>query len=202
MEYPVLTRKTQKVKASRQRKVLQGLAKKKPTLIDSNTGLARITSNLTLTAISAEDAPQSVLSLVVSSEDTEMLEKCLQKLAWLAKNRNVKVGNVYIVGLRNVAKLADPETVSSHPGVTQEANSKPWGQLSKLWFDKNYKLLSDAGFANHEIIQTQRLFDRLDISYSPTWVVRHLGRDYILEGYTDPSRYFTKDGEFIADEPF
>ncbi len=37
----------------------------------------------------------------------------------------------------------------------------------------------------------------LRLSYSPTWIVKANGREYVYEGYQDISKFFTRDGIFL-----
>ena len=137
--------------------------------------------------------PKSVLSLIVSGADTEHLSRHTRKLSWMAKHRNVKIGNVFIVGMSTIGA-----SLSDEKGKKQRSRRSSKKVLpSKVWLEKHYAELSEAGLGNYEMVQADRLFDRLDINFSPTWVVRHLGRDYLFEGYNDPVHVFTKKGEFV-----
>ena len=135
-------------------------------------------------------APKSVLSLIVSGSDAKHLKRHTAKLDWMVKHRNVKVGNVFIVGMSGVGGTLARARGRKKPSTRTLAPGK-------AWLEHNYQQLSNIGLDNYEVVLNEKLFDRLDLHYSPTWVVRHLGRDYVFEGYTDPVHFFTKKGEFV-----
>lgn len=135
-----------------------------------------------------ELAPPSVLSLIVAGQDQEHISRHTRKLARLAEHRNVKIGNVMIVGMSGVGG-----GVTAERGRLGRSGFVP----SSAWLEQQYGQLAETGLKNYEVVLAERLFDRFDIRYSPTWVVRHLGRDYVFEGYSDPTRLFTKKGTFV-----
>ena len=68
--------------------------------------------------------------------------------------------------------------------------------LGRAKIGPQYKYMYDAGVPHYELRMARQVFQNLDVRYSPTWIVRHRGRDYIFEGFNDPSRWFSKQGEF------
>lgn len=138
--------------------------------------------------------PKSVLSLVVSAEDPNHAKRHLARLAWVAKHRKVKVGAVYVLGLHNdyVAKPADPSRDPrgrKTPVHIEEIGTATVGPL--------YKHLLTAGVPRYNKLLARKVFEDLDVRYSPTWVVRHRGRDYIFEGVSEPSKLFDRNGNFL-----
>jgi hypothetical protein len=133
-----------------------------------------------------------VVSLLVSGEDMSAALDALDKALILSKS--VQVINILIVvkgekAISFSSALSDgssEEEISLPPavkGVTPE--------LERLkYYIQELKLYNASSNDNASIIT------RLRLSYSPTWIVRYEGQDYVYEGYKNISKYFTKNGEF------
>lgn len=148
--------------------------------------------------------PKSVLSLIISGKDPKHLKKHLGKLAWLAKYRNIKVGNVLVVGdLDLLVKGGEGKEAAKWNETLQAAlKNKKFrknDQLTELVMMHGpfTKFLALAGMRHYEFEKADQILDRLKVSYSPTWIVRHLGRDYVFEGFSDPTHLFNTSGEFV-----
>lgn len=158
-------------------------------------------------------APENVLSLIISGKDSGHLKQHLVKLARLARYRGVRVGTVYIVG--GVSRFAPTET--SHLSRSEELKKLTivhqaikrgtplsvadvlgeGGLVQTVEKTKYFNYLKEAGVTEYEVTLSEYVFDRLDVKYSPTWVVRHLGQDYVFEGFSDPTVLFNRRGEFV-----
>jgi len=133
--------------------------------------------------------PKPVLSLIVSGKDSQHMGTHLEKLAWLKKHRNVQIGDVLIVG--GFDKL-----VKTQAPRKKELSNKKLGR-GRVLLGSYYKHLKNAGVPEQQMISAGKITKRLGIKNSPAWVVRHLGRDYIFEGFSNPVHLFNKYGEFV-----
>lgn len=132
-----------------------------------------------------------VVNVVISGSDYQHVEEVLSKLVSLSKK--VPVRNVILYhqgkGLENFSFQEDSNDSASLSRQDQ-TNRK---RNTFVPYFKELRLApveSKAGNA---------LLDRLRISYSPTWVVRYEGKDYIYEGYPDISRMFSSKGTFTPE---
>ena len=135
----------------------------------------------------------SILSLVVSGENSEQLAGALEDVQTL-KNRGVIIGDIIIVGGdRNPeiemggqsvgATNADPASGTS-PETTSVRPTKV-GIAGKA-----------LGLEIGSIIDAQNILNHFDARYSPLWIVRYHGTDYTYEGSVDPKRLFSASGLF------
>ncbi len=146
------------------------------------------------TLAAAQEAPGTTLSLIVSGDNLDEAKQHFEKLAWLVRNRHVQAGSVYVVGLGSIEQRLD--SAESAPPLQQVLGGEAPVGANSVNIVPGYQSLVEAGVADYNARHVRELFQKLDITYSPTWVVRHLGRDYIYEGIADPKRLFTQDGAF------
>ena len=177
-------------------------------------------------ADSSVSVPKDVLSLIVSGEDNAHLKASLEHLVWLKKNRGVRIGNIYILnfsgaaepgfpsaadehGVENAILGLDPLTRSRITSLLEPAKrnarrvsravrspKEPSAGLSESALEQ---YAAEAGVSSQEVLDSEKVFSRLKITNSPSWVVRHRGADYVLEGFTDLTKLFNEKGEFIRD---
>ncbi|MFN8391352.1 MAG: hypothetical protein U0136_13770 [Bdellovibrionota bacterium] len=155
-----------------------------------------------------------IVNLVVSGTDTEGLVKALGELSEL-KKRNVLIGRIIVVGGENFALL---NGATSSRGTELAVFSQLRDQLRTMGKDlslNDFYRLKDAIGVSTEVPRLaaeielgtprgvgniQEILDALQIESSPTWIVRYHGKNYIYEGVTEVSRYFTKQGQFTDGE--
>ncbi len=146
-------------------------------------------------------APKPVLSLIVNGKREDHLSNALRKLSWLAKHRDVKVGSVLIAGRhasdeksrqRVLAQVMDKDGRQKQRVTDSVAGRMAVGP-------QVYPYIEEVGLSQYEVIESRKVIERLNITYSPTWIVRHLGRDYIFEGYQNPIVLFDKNGGFLGE---
>ena len=150
------------------------------------------------TRAAREAAPQTsepdTLSLVVTGEDPSHLRQNLEALLDLKETRRVRVGQVFIVGLTTNA-FSGGSSLDEAP-----VNKRQLLRYSAAAADvlgPEYRILERAGVGYFKILMANNVYDYLDISYSPTWVVRHRGQDYVFEGVENPETLFDAEGSFI-----
>ena len=150
---------------------------------------------------SSRYAPKDTISLIVSGSDIGHVLEQVKKLELLVKHQNVRIGDVYVVGLGHIRELAD--TV----GKTKAKAVKDLSPIQRKRILQQVRLngtplmlleknLKNIGLPYNQIEETNKIVDRLDITSSPTWVVRHHGRDYVFEGFSNPKGLFNSRGEF------
>jgi hypothetical protein len=146
-------------------------------------------------------APKPVLSLVVNGTRQDHLVNALRKLSWLSQYRKVKIGSVLIAGRHSTDKNSRQKVFSQIVGKDgkqiRQVNGSVAGKM--VVGPQVYPYIEKVGLSQYEVIESRKVIDRLKITYSPTWIVRHLGRDYIFEGYKNPVVLFDKNGGFIGE---
>lgn len=144
---------------------------------------------------SANYRPKPIVSLIVNGKDNRHALTALDKLIQLKERKNVKIGNVFVVGFSSLKGII-PEGRQLPQGANAEAllqSLSHQGQRISIT-----KRAADAGVPHYELVRTEEVLDGLKVQNSPTWIVRHLGQDYIFEGFLDPSKLFSNDGSFVA----
>jgi hypothetical protein len=131
-----------------------------------------------------------VVNLIISGTDERHVSEILQNTVRLSKR--VPVRNILILHRgKGIERLSySPEMTDQSSEVLEKLNI----EIPKNPYSKYFRELGlfSAGIKSH-----QTILQRLKISYSPTWVVRFEGKDYIYEGYSDISRFFSSDGSFV-----
>lgn len=61
-------------------------------------------------------------------------------------------------------------------------------------------LTKNAGLDSNLMENAQAVVDKLEITNSPTWIVRYRGKDYVYEGLRSAQGLFTSQGQFKGDE--
>lgn len=145
----------------------------------------------------------SVLSVVVSAENKEELLEVFDELKGLRK-KNVLIGKIVLIGAKYLYLInADYDEIMKN--MKQNAaqfqkgaasNKELVEQLTEIKYFSDIKQemnLPDAANYNPEA-----LFKKFDITYSPTWIVRYQGKEFVYEGRSNIKRLFTNDGQFIG----
>ncbi len=154
---------------------------------------------------SAALIPRDRVSLVLSGENPKHAQQCLSHLLWLKKNRKVQVGNILILGLNVYASPEEvpPEAIGRLERLNGQAPHNPRASYvpPPNGFSQQLlaKLVVEAGVPRQSMFDSRQVYERYNINYSPTWIVRHRGQDYVLEGYTDLSSFFNAEGEFVRE---
>jgi hypothetical protein len=148
--------------------------------------------------------PPSTLSLVLSGAEQKHLQKHLSSLVIINKKQKVKIGEVLVVGdVLAIEKLkASGQSKEVSQKFQQELNNSEFRTIDELYefimlHGKYTKYPALVGLTHSEMKEAKRVLDFYQIESSPTWIVRHLGRDYVFEGFEDPFSLFNNRGEFI-----
>lgn len=148
----------------------------------------------TVTGVSAESSPFKVdplVSVIIDGNDHKHVFETLETA--IALSKKVKVRNVVLAV--SADKLTDLSATFA-ASENGEQDQKFRDQRGKILSANYTKYFGQLGLAGSEITSDKSIISRLNLSYSPTWIVRHQGKDYVFEGFPTISRYFTRDGEF------
>ena len=102
--------------------------------------------------------PKSTLSLVVAGDDKEHVAKHLKKIAWLAKHRNVKIGNVLVVGVKDIHDRIRTTKTSRSAKLQRVSMKSESNPLVATTLAEYYRHLEHAGMLHHEMFLTKRFF--------------------------------------------
>lgn len=138
-------------------------------------------------AQSADIEVKPLVSLIVSGEDMPRAMEALDKARQLS--RKVKVVNVMLV-------VKGDKAISMVSDLTADRSGADKVPLNSTASSGLKAAMDELGLVSSDGSMESQVFSRLRLSYSPTWIVRHEGKDYVFEGYSDISRYFTGDGQF------
>jgi hypothetical protein len=153
----------------------------------------------------------AVLSLVVSGKDKGALIDSLEKLYSL-KQRKVLIGDIVIIGGNNMnVMIPFQKEESVTPLQLTEALRKMgisdravYEQVLRINAKRQSQQMSDSAIATKlqpgppRAVNSKQLFKKFNLKYSPAWIVRYRGTDYVYEGSVDPRRFFAADGTFIG----
>lgn len=146
---------------------------------------------------SRDNRPPAVVSLVVSGESQQHVAEQLERLLRLKTQRNVKIGEVLITGTMG---FPAPVRYRADNGKSApDRISMTQSEVGVATVGPVYRYLEKIGLPRYRPFEAQKIIERLKLQYSPTWIVRHLGRDYVFEGFEDPSAFFNRQGEFIRE---
>ena len=140
----------------------------------------------------------SVISLIVSGIDEKQLGYALSQLPQL-QQRGVQIGEVIVTSGKYAAEVNVADRSIEPPaadGLTPEENKVRSAFLNKKLSPLG-SLAKSIGLGIAEPVDLTQILKRLSVRYSPTWVVRHHGVDYVYEGIDSPLRLFSKDGRFL-----
>ena len=127
-----------------------------------------------------------IVSVIVSAENGAHAIDVLQKSVQLSKK--VKIGNVLLVtSAEKAAKLSSVFSAETNDVYLMQSSSAERALAQSI---------SALKLAQTEVSVQSPVMKRLRLSYSPTWIVRFEGKDYVFEGYQEISKYFTADGKF------
>lgn len=130
----------------------------------------------------------AVLSVVVNGSNEEHLFSTLEKLIELRDRYGVLLGEVLVV---NGGMNTSPVDVNARSkGRVEGGQIKlPPSQFSRY---KSALQLDPPRMENGlDVIQ------HLNLQYSPAWIVRYHGKNYVFEGNVDPLRLFARGGKFL-----
>jgi len=117
---------------------------------------------------------RSVVHLVVSGDDRNHLNGVMKVLKRL-KKRNIKIGNIMIVG-------------EHEPTVKQQPQEEK---------NATFKLVKSLGFSKPSIQDPSVVLEQYGITNSPTWIIWFQGKNFVFEGLRSPVKLFTSEGEFL-----
>ncbi len=129
----------------------------------------------------------AVLNLVVNGDNEKYLIDRLAELKKIRDTLGIPIGFVVVVG--SGAHLLDVE-------IGTEANPIPSGTPPKPTPFAQAK--ANLSLRNSELHPGADILNRLKISYSPAWIVRYHGDDYVFEGTSAPLNLFPGNGKFLA----
>ena len=135
--------------------------------------------------VNADSKP--LVSVLISAKDRSHVADILSEVKKLSKN--VPVVNVAIA-------IPGDEILDLSALENSKANSSSTNNLDKLNSIIDLKSLDGLGLTRTKIKYDESLIKRLRLSYSPTWIVKYRGEDYIFEGYRSISNHFTRTGNF------
>ncbi len=131
-----------------------------------------------------------VVSVIISGTDQRHMSEVLSHAVRLS--RKVPVRNVLVFhkgqGIERLSHL--PEMESESTEMLEKLQIKLPENPYRAYFQ-------ELGLYSTGLKSPETILKRLKISYSPTWVVRYEGKDYIYEGYTEINRFFSNDGSFL-----
>lgn len=134
-----------------------------------------------------------VVSLVVNGSESSHLSQALSNAVSLS--RKVPVRNLLILYQGDQV-----EALSYHPEIMADDGSDILKQLKYTAPQNPYtKYFSELKLYTSSIKADDTLLKRLRITYSPTWIVRFEGKDYVYEGYQDISKMFSREGGFTPE---
>lgn len=139
--------------------------------------------------------PRTRISLMVAGQDPAHVAKQLGHLQKIAKLPDVLVGSVYVHGFGSRLKQTSFRPVSFKPDKPQPSFSRLEAGVRS--FGPQYRTLYESGLRSHKFELASQVFSRVKPKYSPTWIVRHRGKDYIFEGLQNPGRLFSRTGIFL-----
>lgn len=142
---------------------------------------------------SSEFYVSPVVNVIISGLDKNHVRNVLERIISLSKK--VPVRNIvlyhYESEINNLSYQFEGEDEKNR--IFRELGiSKPQNPYSAY--------LKDLKLSSLELKGGDNLLNRLRVSYSPVWIVRHEGKDYVYEGYPDISKMFSRDGTFIPEE--
>ncbi len=156
----------------------------------------------------------AVVSVIIRGEDRNHLYEALGEIQKLRK-KQVLLGNVVIIGKSNIGPL-QPNTARMLVGPdaylhAREALRKTGKDLTLKEFENAKRELGissalselaldmnlGAGFL---IDDAEKILTDLGIEFSPAWIVRYHGKNYIYEGVDSIAKYFGTGGQFLDGE--
>ena len=139
----------------------------------------------------------AVISLVVDGNNRDHVFETLKRLYLLRESTHVAIGRVVVIGTgshlqdiefpqdrRALSKSGDPGSVIEPPRA-EDGKPSYYAKLKKLM-----NLIPSSSESGAEIIE------RFHLKYSPSWIVRYHGQDYVFEGDFDPASLFSSGGKF------
>lgn len=146
----------------------------------------------------------TVVSLVVSGKDRDALLDALRDLSVLLK-RKVLIGSVIINGGLHFAALRPDieELRSSFKKVDPKIISKLPTSLLYLYKDmlgpSEFKdIAQEIKLDGAQYVNIEDIIKKFNLTFSPAWIVRYKGKDYVFEGQADIKNFFSADGKFNA----
>jgi len=161
-----------------------------------------------------QNAP--VVSLLVNANNHKSLTKSLEQLRKLHKNQKVAIGQVFLVDQKKQLQQPISSVIPTRKKPTRQlakmaqvlstmagAGSAKAGLPIIFQGSSNHRvtrLIKEMGFKSPSQENADEIIARLGVKYSPVWIVRYDGKDYVYEGNYNPSRLFTRDGKFLDGE--
>lgn len=159
------------------------------------------------TTASGDLAPKPVVTVLISSNDQPALLQTLRNFSQLRTSKRVVLGTAYLIG--DPAAGLIPGAGIDYDNLVRQLQ-RPNPRVDPLSVVKRgassaiqdiretpaYKILEPAGIDQYEYGTAEDVLESFKLEYSPTWLVRHLGKIYIFEGYSTISNYFDRNGNF------
>lgn len=151
--------------------------------------------------------PLPVLSVFLSIDDPDALTQSVDRLVALHRQKRAQIGTVSIVGDLGRLLSGTPFTaqtvkeiehvlrqLGSGPVSTEKlaAASSSTAGSGSFTDDPAYRRLLEIGIENSHVSSVVKQLDQYQINSSPTWLVSHLGKQQIYEGYADPREFLDR----------
>ena len=124
----------------------------------------------------------SVVSLIVNGDNKSELISSLTSLNSLYK-KGVQIGEVLITSGRYLSTFINDG--DSHEEKSLLPKDREIGSVA-----------AGVGLDVGMVSDVSNLLTRMNIQYSPTWIVRHKNKDYVYEGVDSVEKYFSYNGIF------
>lgn len=150
--------------------------------------LALLLANIHISYSVADETSLAVVSLIVDGKDLRHLNEVINEAK--ALSRKVPIRNLLLIEQMPDLSQMSNDSVKNSPAEQKKI------QLSTQHMQAGMESVRALNLEQSEGKTDLSLLDKLRITNSPTWIVRHKGRNYIYEGLPSIDRYFTANGNF------
>ncbi len=133
------------------------------------------------------NVPKAAVSVIVDGKNYTHVRDVIEEAKMLSKK--VPVRNLLLI-----QKMPDLSSIPNKKELSTAEQMKIQAETNAL--QKNMEEVRNLNLEQSEGKSDLSLLKTLRISYSPTWVVRYNGRNYIYEGHRSIDQYFTSKGIF------
>jgi hypothetical protein len=140
----------------------------------------------------------ATLSLIVSAVPESHYRLTMQQLFQIQKEGKIKIGEIFVVG-KNLDWM--DEQIAQHNEETSKIKDAPKNSVPEFTLKRTRtdEYLSEH-FSHTGLAEAPPLLKYLQISSSPTWVVRYNGQNHVYEGLQNPTDLFTSEGQYKEDK--
>lgn len=153
----------------------------------------------------------SVLFVVIDGSDRESIKHTLESLVEL-KRRGVLIGEIFRIGEENADLFTDatqkrplsreqlvPENIRNASSLkTRELGERIYARYQTVQMVQAHdaEAATELKLSTPQEILDRSILEKFQLEYSPAFIVRYRGTDYVFQGKIDPRQLFTKDGRF------